>query len=175
MPAALNPDTFACVARAVVRTTEAHGQYALTGHGMPNAPVGVSLTVEVGEVDLCLSHRVTEPLTVGTLTDELGDVDALTDWLVTVWGDDDVDEPYAVDGDGDGDATLDVIGTYIVDAPAVPHPLKSTKVRSRIADALTLAGWRSVSPSTGLPLKSHRHYAARAADGADVVYYVVTR
>lgn len=170
MPAALNPDTFACVVRAVVRTAEAPGQYALTGHGLPNAPVGVSLTVEVGEVDLFLSHRVTEPLTVGTLTDELGDVDALTDWLVTVWGDDVAEQPA-----GDGDATLDVIGTYLVDAPSVPHPLKSTKVRSRIADALTAAGWRSVSPTSGRPLKSHRHYAARVADGADVVYYVVTR
>lgn len=168
MPAALNPDTFACVVRAVVRTAEAPGQYALTGHGLPNAPVGVSLTVEVGEVDLYLSHRVTEPLTVGTLTDELGDVDGLIDWLVSVWGDDG-------DVDGADDTTLDVIGTYLVDAPAVPNPLKSTKVRSRIDDALKAAGWRSVSPTSGRPLKHHRAYTTRAADGTDVVYYVVTR
>lgn len=170
MPAALNPDTYACVVRAVVRTAEAPGQYALTGHGLPNAPVGVSLTVEVGEVDLYLSHRVTEPLTVGTLTDELGDVDGLIDWLVSVWGDDSDEEGTTWDH-----TTLDVIGTYLVDAPAVPHPLASTKVRSRIADALTAAGWRSVSPTSGRPLKSHRAYTTRAADGTAVAYYVVTR
>ena len=165
MPAALNPDTYACVVRAVVRTAEAPGQYALT--------------VEVGEVDLYLSHRVTEPLTVGTLTDELGDPAGLIDWLVSVWGDDEDEEGSTwgdyEDEEGADHTTLDVIGTYLVDAPAVPHPLASTKVRSRIADALTAAGWRSVSPTSGRPLKSHRHYAARAADGSDVVYYVVTR